>query len=179
MNNKAQYYLIGLFISLVNFSCETPSQESKTTPSVLTTDQVEVKASIEKLFQTMYDGDSATARLLFKDSTRLYTIFSTDDSTIIKEGKLQQLIHAIGSLHDVKWIEKSWDYRINIDGHFAQAWCSYAFFAGERFSHCGTDAFHLVKQEGVWLIFSLTDTRRKEDCLFPKGDFSEPKDLER
>ena len=175
MNSKTLYF-VNLFCSILFFcfSCQHKDQE-KHTSNALTSDQQAVKITIEQLFQALYDGDSTKAKMAFVDSARLYTIFATNDSTVIKEGKLQQFIHAIGSPHDFQWIEKSWDYKISIDGVFAQAWCSYAFFAGERFSHCGVDAFHLVKQNHRWRIFSLADTRRKDDCLFPKGDFSEPK----
>lgn len=173
MSKKTIYRLINyLILSTIGFSC-APSQQLE--EGKLTIGQLEVKSTIEQLFQSMYDGDSITAQSIFIDSARLYTIYVQNDSTVIKEGKLHQLIHAIGTPHKIKWIEKSWNYKISIDGSFAQAWCNYAFFAGERFSHCGVDAFHLVKKEDVWRIFSLADTRRKESCIFPTNEYSEPK----
>lgn len=173
--NRPIIHFISLIIAVLFLSYSCTPKESNIKPNSFTTDQLAVKETIEQLFQAMYDGDSISASLAFMDSARLYTIYSINDSTVIKEGQLKQFIRAIGSPHDIKWIEKSWGYKISIDGGFAQAWCNYAFFAGERFSHCGVDAFHLVKQEGIWRIFSLADTRKKEKCVFPKGDFSEPK----
>ena len=39
---------------------------------------------------------------------------------------------------------------------------------GKRFSHCGVDAFQLVKTAAGWKIFQLSDTRRKEKCEIPE-----------
>ena len=43
----------------------------------------------------------------------------------------------------------------------------YSFYAGERFSHCGIDAFQLFKSADGWKIFQLTDTRRTTGCPAP------------
>ncbi|MEX2180564.1 MAG: nuclear transport factor 2 family protein [Gemmatimonadaceae bacterium] len=53
---------------------------------------------------------------------------------------------------------------IQVDGNLAAIWVDYWFFAGERFSHCGVDAFLLAKHHGNWRIFSVVDTRRREGC---------------
>lgn len=53
---------------------------------------------------------------------------------------------------------------VHIDGPLASIWVEYWFFAGERFSHCGVDAFLLTKQADVWRIFSVVDTRRTQGC---------------
>ena len=46
------------------------------------------------------------------------------------------------------------------------AWVPYAFYLGDRMSHCGTNAVQLAKRGGQWQIVQITDTRRS-DC----GDF--------
>jgi hypothetical protein len=35
---------------------------------------------------------------------------------------------------------------------------------GDRFSHCGVDAFTLAKEDDAWKIVALTDTRRRQGC---------------
>lgn len=56
-----------------------------------------------------------------------------------------------------------------MDGDFAQVWAKYAFYLGRQFSHCGVDAFHLVRNaQDEWKIFHLADTRQKEGCVIPK-----------
>jgi hypothetical protein len=46
----------------------------------------------------------------------------------------------------------------------------YDLHVGERFSHCGVDAFDLVKLGGEWKIVSVMDTRRTTDCPQPPPD---------
>lgn len=53
---------------------------------------------------------------------------------------------------------------IQLRGNLATVWVDYWFFAGERFSHCGVDAFVLGKIDGAWRILSVADTRQREGC---------------
>ena len=97
---------------------------------------------------------------------------STDESLLeiskvmgIKKGNLASFLKAIGTPHDQIWDEKIWNTKIEIDGGIAQVWTDYAFYVGTEFSHCGVDAFHLIKdEEKGWKIVHLMDTRRKEGC---------------
>jgi hypothetical protein len=47
----------------------------------------------------------------------------------------------------------------------ATAWVPYKFYRGRQFSHCGVNAFTLIKLTSEWKIGSITDTRREEQCL--------------
>jgi hypothetical protein len=62
------------------------------------------------------------------------------------------------------WHEKMIDPEVKIDGTIAQVWTYYTFHLNDTFSHCGTDAFMLVKVGGSWKITQLADTERKEGC---------------
>jgi hypothetical protein len=53
---------------------------------------------------------------------------------------------------------------VQVNANLSSIWVDYWFFAGDRFSHCGVDAIHLVKQDGAWRIFSIVDTRQTEGC---------------
>lgn len=166
---KTATYLTLLF-ALALLSCE-----SKTQKQTLSEEQREVRQVILDVFQAMFDNDSVAVKKHFVTDAKLYTIFDRNDSTQFHQGELSRFVTAVGSPHGFDWIERSWDYQITIDDGLAQAWCQYAFFAEERFSHCGVDAFQLVKTIEGWKIFSLADTRRKEKCIFPTGEFFEPK----
>ena len=61
------------------------------------------------------------------------------------------------------------DTEVRIDGPLAIVWTYYDFFAGENFSHCGYDAFQLLKVGGEWKIVALADTRRREGCRQQRG----------
>lgn len=40
----------------------------------------------------------------------------------------------------------------------------YDFWVNDRFSHCGTDVFTLVEQDGRWRIASIAYTIQRRDC---------------
>jgi hypothetical protein len=43
-------------------------------------------------------------------------------------------------------------------------WTEYDFHLGDKFSHCGVDAFHLLKTSAGWKVVALSDTARREGC---------------
>jgi len=81
---------------------------------------------------------------------------------------LKTFLTAIGTPHKEVWNELVWDVTISASGELAQVWASYALYRGNTFSHCGVDAFQLLKQGDGWKIITLIDTRRKENCSIPK-----------
>jgi Putative lumazine-binding len=126
---------------------------------------------ITTLFTGMNLGDSAMVHSAFTADATMASIGKdkVGKVTVRRESSLSGFLKAVGSPHKEPWSEPIWDARIEVDGDFAQVWTQYAFYAGKSFSHCGVDAFQLVKIEGVWKIFHLVDTRRKDDCSIPKS----------
>ncbi|MFM8913065.1 MAG: nuclear transport factor 2 family protein [Flammeovirgaceae bacterium] len=138
----------------------------------VTDDKKLVEATIETLFTAMKKGDSSLLRTAFADEVTMATIAQAKDgSPVIKrEAGIANFMRAIGTPHPDAFNEPIWNLRVEVDGRFAQAWCDYAFYLGNKFSHCGVDAFHLFKgTDGNWRIFHLADTRRKDGCNVPES----------
>jgi hypothetical protein len=131
-----------------------------------------VRAPIDRLFLGMAHGDSALVHSAFANQVTMVTILNeeTGKSKIRFENSINGFLKTVGTPHLESFNEPIWDLKISVDGDFAQAWANYAFFAGKKFSHCGVDAFHLVRgTEGQWSIFHLTDTRQKVGCNIPEN----------
>jgi hypothetical protein len=60
--------------------------------------------------------------------------------------------------------ERLGEQRVELDGPLATVWVRYHFYVGERFSHCGVDAFILAKRGEEWRIIAVADTRQREGC---------------
>lgn len=135
------------------------------------TEEVAVKAVITKLFLGMEKGDSAMVHSTFAKEVSLLTAFrdKNNNPKLIRESSIDDFLKAVGTPHPETWYEETWNFVIQIDGDFAQAWCDYAFYVGNKFSHCGIDAFNLFKGQDGWKIVHLADTRRKEGCTIPNG----------
>lgn len=131
-----------------------------------------VTAVINQLFTAMQKNDTVMFKSVFGTDVTMATV------GINKEGK-QVLQRSAGISGFVKAIakpnssgalnEEIWNVKVQIDGAFAQVWCDYAFYIGSTFSHCGVDAFQLLKTDEGWKIFHLADTRRKTGCTIPEA----------
>lgn len=129
----------------------------------------EVKRVITELFDGMRAGDSSKVSKLFHPEVRMLTSYrDSTDRPVLKEGSLQGFLKAIGTAHPEVWDERIQNTQVRIDDDLAQLWTEYAFYVGEKFSHCGVDAFQLTRDaDGEWRIINLVDTRRKEPCDWP------------
>jgi hypothetical protein len=124
----------------------------------------DVMTVITGLFDGMRTGDSAAVRAAFAPDARLMTAFERDGVPTLRAGSLEQFIALVGSPHDDIWDERIWGTDVRIDGLLATVWTNYAFYLGEKFSHCGVDAFQLFHGAAGWQIVHLIDTRRTEGC---------------
>jgi hypothetical protein len=137
---------------------------SQTTPETIA-----VMVPVTQLFKGMNLGDSAKVHSAFVNEVTFVTVAKdkSGKSALIPE-PLDKFLVAVGTPHEATWNEPIWDVVIHVDGIFAQVWAKYAFYLDKKFSHCGVDAFHLIKgDDGQWRIFHLADTRQREGCVVP------------
>lgn len=131
-------------------------------------DKDEIMKVVNQVFEAMRTNDSTLLKDCFVESPNTFTIFKNKEGvTRFVTDDFQRFIDAIGKPKEEIWNEPIWNEKVEIDGPLASVWVDYAFFINDQFSHCGVDAFHLVKQEKDWKIFHLVDTRRRSDCEVP------------
>lgn len=123
---------------------------------------------VNQVFDAMRTNDSTLLKSCFVQSPNTFTVFKNQEGqTNLATGSFQRFINAVGQPKDQVWNEPIWNEKVEIDGDLASVWVDYAFYVDEQFSHCGVDAFHLVRLDGNWKIFHLVDTRRKANCEVP------------
>jgi hypothetical protein len=127
-------------------------------------DEREVLAVVNQLFDGMRARDTAKMRSLLHKDARLASpgvrngVFAV--TVMSPDAWLGQIAGSTGAVLD----ERITASEVKVDGALASVWASYSFYIGERFSHCGVDAFHLVRTPEGWRIIDLADTRRREGC---------------
>lgn len=121
------------------------------------TDSDLVKESIEKLFTGMKNADTIMIKSVFADNAILQTITKKE---VVKTEKMQDFLSSFSKLSKNDADEKIRFEAINIDGNLASVFTPYEFYYRGKFSHCGANSFQLVKQNNVWKIQYLIDTRR-------------------
>jgi hypothetical protein len=126
----------------------------------------EVKKAVDIFFEGFHNQDST----LIKRSTSPAIIMQTigrdkGGASVVKTSDFSNFLKSIVSIPDTtNFREKLLSYQIQIDGSMANAWTPYEFWINDTLSHCGVNSFQLHKQDGVWKIIYIIDTRRREDC---------------
>lgn len=116
---------------------------------------------ITRLFDSMRARDTAAMRSAFVPNASMQSLTASGVKFDAVDGWINSIGRApAGLLLD----ERLANPVIHVDGDLANVWVDYWFFAGDRFSHCGVDAFLLAKQGGTWKVFSVVDTRRTQGC---------------
>lgn len=137
--------------------------------SAQNSDEQEIRNVIGKVFTGMLRSDSAMVKDAFTEDITMASVMrnKNNEPVLGRKTSLDGFLKAVASPKQQPWHEEIWNLKISIDGDLASAWCDYAFYVGNTFSHCGVDAFHLHKTRDGWKIFHLADTRRKEPCEIP------------
>jgi len=134
-----------------------------------TMEDARVAEVIQRLFRGMYQADSTMVQSVFDQEVTMVTVLRTKEGTpFLRKESVNEFVKSVSKPITTPLTEEIWNLKIQMDGDLAQAWCDYAFYIGHTFSHCGVDAFHLLKTKEGWKIFHLADTRRKEDCNIPE-----------
>lgn len=137
-----------------------------------TQQEKEVLAVVFDMFEGMRQADTTGFHQMFMPEARLLTVADREaGKETLRSDNMAKFFEAMAKPRNVVYDEPLWDIQVAIDGRLAQVWTKYAFYAGDKFSHCGVDAFHLFKdKDGRWKIFELVDTRHfgEENCQLPK-----------
>lgn len=126
----------------------------------------EIRRTVDRMFDAMRARDTAALRSVFDTSARLMTTaLSRDGKAVLRVTAIDRFIQAIaGAPAGTTLDERIFDLEVRQDANLATVWTRYSFYAGEQFSHCGYDAFHLFKSEQGWRIIAIADTQRREGC---------------
>lgn len=124
----------------------------------------EVIAVAEALFSAMRARDTTAIRELFVPESQIAAIRMGAPSAAAPQMRsAEEFVASIGRPGETL-AERMWDPQVRIDGDLATLWAPYEFHLGDRFSHCGSDAFHLVRADGRWRIVALTYTIQTIGC---------------
>lgn len=125
-----------------------------------------VVQTIQQLFDGMRTADTAAVTRCLHPTIRLQTVKENDQGEVqLENGSVNQWLSVIAQYPAGTLDEQLFSMQVEIDGALATAWTEYTFFANTRLSHCGTNAFQLVRTAEGWKIHQVTDTRRWAGCL--------------
>ncbi|HTI62451.1 MAG TPA: nuclear transport factor 2 family protein [Gemmatimonadaceae bacterium] len=130
-----------------------------------TSDRDAILATVQKVFDAMRTRDTSLFSQAFDTSARLLGVSNRGGSPSVTLTTPAQFGAAIvrapaGNV----WNERIYDPEVRVDLPVAQVWAYYTFHLNSTFSHCGIDAFMLVKVGDAWKITQIADSRRTVNC---------------
>ena len=122
-----------------------------------------VIAVVDRLWEAMRTRDTAMARSVFDSSAMLSRVVTRNGEARVQLTPVSAFIDALGRATE-SWNERMLNPEVRIDGPLATVWTEYDFLLGTQFSHCGVDAFQLLKTSAGWKVVALADTARRDGC---------------
>jgi ketosteroid isomerase-like protein len=127
-------------------------------------DEGQLREAVTALLDAMRAGDADGVREAFMGGARLQTVTVGVSGAGLRDEEVEEFARAVGSPREQVWDERIDAWRIHVDGDLAVVTTDYSFYLDDRFSHCGMNAFLLLRTSEGWKIFQLVDTRRRTGC---------------
>lgn len=116
-----------------------------------------VLAAAQAVFDAMAARDTAALGRALHPAAHLIAAVERGDSVVTSVVDRAQFIARIGSSPTIL-LERMWNAEVRISGTIASVWTEYDFHVDGRFSHCGIDAFQLVRTAAGWRVTSIIYT---------------------
>ena len=126
-------------------------------------ENVAVIAAVQQFFDTMAAKDVEGAAEVLVPDGQFFSIRTTDGEKVVRRSTNREYLERLASAKD-DWLERMWEPEVRIRGDVATVWAPYDFFVNGKFSHCGHDAFQLMKIDGRWMITGGSYTVEVNGC---------------
>lgn len=125
--------------------------------------EVEIKKSIQVFFDGLQTSDTLKIQSVCSITMALHTITESTKGGKLNTETLKEFYASVASIpKDLKIEERLLSYTIQVDGSMAHVWTPYEFYVNGKMTHSGVNSFQLFKENGVWKIVHIIDTRRKK-----------------
>ena len=152
MNRLAQ--TVGLS-SLVVFTAAAPATAQSARDSVV--------ATVNQFFRAMTAHDSAALAILQMPDGVHFAARVQGDSVAISRGTTEAFAGRIGAMKDAL-VERMWEPTVLVHGPLAVVWAPYDFHRNGTFTHCGIDAFTLLRSPTGWKVATVSYTAEPTGC---------------
>ena len=120
-------------------------------------DEALVLATVQKFFDSMTAKDTAVARQILVMDATYFSVREGDDGTTMRGSTNREYVERLATNAD-DLQERMWDPQVMVHEGIAVVWAPYEFQVNGEFSHCGVDAFSLIRIDGAWKIAGIVYT---------------------
>lgn len=129
-----------------------------------TDDSKDALAVVNKLWEAMTAHKPAEIVALHTAEAQLVAIMKNKEGkTVIRTIKAADFANNFAE-KKAEILEDMYAPKTEIFGDFAQVTGRYVFFVNGKISHCGVNAFHLVRTDGIWKIAGASSTMEPQGC---------------
>jgi hypothetical protein len=121
-------------------------------------------AVVDKLWEAMRSKNSETMRSLFLAEGQLIAVDKGRDGAQRQRVLTPEAFAKVISEGQGEFIEKMPNPEVAVYSNLAIVHGRYTFHVGEKFSHCGTNTFNLVRTGEGWKIANAVSTLEMEKC---------------
>jgi hypothetical protein len=127
-------------------------------------DRAQVIAAVQAFFDSMEKADADLAKKILMLDARFFSAAERDGNVTVRPSTGEAFVAGFSNPNRGKSLERRWEPDVRVQGAIAQVWTRYDFHANGTFSHCGIDAFSLVKTDEGWKIASAMWTVERTGC---------------
>jgi hypothetical protein len=141
-------------------------------------EEAEVLAAVEQFFEGMEAGDADEIREVVFPEGQFFRVRIGADGSQFSTSTIQDLMNTVSD-PEVDYLERIWDAEVKVEGPLATVWAPYDFYRDGAFSHCGVDAFNLLKTDEGWKLANAAYTVQTAGCPpSPLGPPRNPKETQ-
>ena len=122
-----------------------------------------VMTTVQTFFSAMSARDTSLTRALFLPEGQYFSIKEDSSHVSIRNTTRAEYVNSLASSSD-HWLEKMREPEVLIHDRVAILWTKYDFYRNGKWSHCGVDAFSLLKTAQGWKIVGFIYTVEHIDC---------------
>jgi len=155
--------LLLLAMGVIVVACQTPAPPAPPDPVEQNPEEAAVVAVVEQFFDTLVTGDRAVAEAILLPEGLFHAMRQSSDGWALGQRTHGAHLGALGAGPDAL-LERMWAPTVLVHERIAVVWTPYDFHINGEFSHCGVDAFTLVKIDDAWKIAGVAYTTEPNDC---------------
>ena len=135
-------------------------------------DRDAIVAVAQRFFDAIAQRDPAIARQVMLPEGQVVAVSDQKGTSVPRARTAQQFADGLANATGDS-LERMWSPDVRVQGGIGTLWTRYDFHRDGTFSHCGVDAFNLVKTADGWRIASVMYTIERTNC--PPSPLGPPK----
>jgi hypothetical protein len=157
--------LLAVLSSAALSACTRAPAASAPAPLASSADSAAVAQTLTRMFDALRTKDAAVVRATLHPDAR-FTLLrpAPDGGTRVNILTAEQFLQGTTGPNARGLDEPIRNIRVTVDGALATAWAEYQVRVNGAVTHCGYDAFHMIRTATGWQVLNTADSFRREGC---------------